>query len=38
VQKAHQEHLTLKEAALQLGYMTEKEFDEAIDPTKMVND
>lgn len=37
VQKAHKEHLTLKEAILSLGYMKEKEFDEAIDPSKMVN-
>lgn len=37
VQKAHQENLTLKEAVLNLGYMKEKEFDEAIDPSKMVN-
>ena len=37
VQKAHKEHMTLKEAVLSLGYMKEKEFDEAIDPSKMVN-
>ncbi len=37
VQKAHKEHMTLKEAALSLGYLKEKEFDEAIDPSKMVN-
>ncbi|MBS0604423.1 MAG: class II fumarate hydratase [Verrucomicrobia bacterium] len=37
VQKAHKEHITLKEAALSLGYLKEKEFDEAIDPSKMVN-
>jgi len=37
VQKAHKENLTLKEAVLNLGYMKEKEFDEAIDPSKMVN-
>ena len=37
VQKAHKENLTLKEAVLNLGYMKEKEFDEAVDPSKMVN-
>jgi fumarate hydratase class II len=37
VQKAHKEHMTLKEAVLSLGYMKEKEFDAAIDPSKMVN-
>jgi fumarate hydratase class II len=28
--------LTLKEAALDLGYVTEEEFDRVVDPTKMV--
>jgi fumarate hydratase class II len=28
--------LTLKEAALGLGYVTEAEFDRVVDPTKMV--
>jgi len=37
VKKAHHEHITLKEAALALGFLTEKEFDKAIDPRKMVN-
>lgn len=37
VQKAHKENLTLKQAVLRLGFMKEKEFDEAIDPSKMVN-
>jgi fumarate hydratase, class II len=36
VQKAHHEHITLKRAALALGFLTEKEFDQAIDPSKMV--
>ncbi|MCF0228034.1 MAG: class II fumarate hydratase, partial [Malacoplasma sp.] len=27
--------LTLKESAIQLGYLTEKEFDKHIDPKKM---
>lgn len=29
--------LTLKEAALQLGYVSEEEFDRIVDPAKMVN-
>jgi fumarate hydratase class II len=28
--------LTLKEAALQLGFVTEEEFDQVVDPAKMV--
>jgi fumarate hydratase class II len=28
--------LTLKEAALQLGYVSEAEFDRIVDPVKMV--
>lgn len=35
-QKAHKENLTLKESAIKLGYVTEKEFDEWVDPSKMV--
>jgi fumarate hydratase class II len=34
--KAHQDGTTLKEAALELGYITEAEFDDAIKPEKMV--
>ncbi len=34
--KAHSEHKTLKEAALELGLLTEKEFDEWVDPMKMI--
>lgn len=34
--KAHAEGLTLKEAALQSGLLTEKEFDEIVDPAKMI--
>lgn len=34
--KAFAENTTLKEAALKLGYLTESEFDAAIDPNKMV--
>ncbi|MBP6884620.1 MAG: class II fumarate hydratase [Candidatus Pacebacteria bacterium] len=34
--KAHAEGTTLKEATLALGYATEKEFDEIVDPRKMV--
>ena len=33
--KAHKEGSTLKEAALSLGYLSEKEFDEWVDPAKM---
>jgi fumarate hydratase class II len=34
--KAHQEGTTLKEAALELGYLTEAEYDELVRPEKMV--
>ena len=34
--KAHQEGTTLKAAALKLGYVTEKQFDEWVRPEKMV--
>jgi fumarate hydratase class II len=33
--KAHKEGTTLKEAALELKYLTEQEFDEWVDPSKM---
>src|ERR1700730_4250296 len=33
--KAHHERLSLREAALKLGYLTEKEFDEVVRPEKM---
>ena len=36
VQKAHREGLTLKAAALALGFLTEKEFDDTVDPRKMI--
>jgi fumarate hydratase, class II len=29
--------LTLKEAALKLGFVTEAQFDRVVDPAKMVN-
>jgi fumarate hydratase class II len=29
--------LTLKDAALQLGFVTEEEFDRVVDPKKMVH-
>jgi len=35
-QKAHKEGTTLKEMALKLGYLTEAQFDEWVDPKKMV--
>ncbi|MFB6342121.1 class II fumarate hydratase [Saccharicrinis sp. FJH62] len=34
--KAYKENTTLKEAAMALGYVTEKEFDEWVDPSRMV--
>jgi fumarate hydratase class II len=34
--KAHHEGKTLKETALELGYLTEAEYDEAVRPEKMV--
>ena len=34
--KANDENLTLKEAALQSGYIDERRFDEIVDPHKMV--
>ncbi|WP_420422503.1 class II fumarate hydratase [Simkania sp.] len=34
--KAYNEHKTLKEAALELGFLTEEEFDKVVDPAKML--
>jgi fumarate hydratase class II len=34
--KAHHEGTTLKEAALSLGYLSEEEYEEIVDPGKMV--
>ena len=34
--KAFQENITLKEACVQLGYLTSTQFDEYVDVTKMV--
>ncbi len=34
--KAHKEGTTLREAALALGYLTDAEFTEWVDPTKMI--
>ncbi|MFO8000734.1 MAG: class II fumarate hydratase [Marinilabilia sp.] len=34
--KAHTEGTTLKEAALELGYLTSEEFDKWVDPGKMI--
>lgn len=36
VKKAYQEDITLKESAVKLGLLTEKRFDEIVDPKKMV--
>ncbi|MCC8174104.1 MAG: class II fumarate hydratase [Odoribacter sp.] len=35
-QKAHKEGKTLKEAAVETGYLTAEEFDQWVDPSKMV--
>jgi len=35
-QKAHREHLTLRQAALALGWVSEEQFDEWVDPRKML--
>lgn len=35
--KAYQEGITLKEAAIHLGFLTDAEFDKIVDPKKMVN-
>ena len=35
-QKAHKEGKTLKEKAIELGYLTAEEFDQWVDPSKMV--
>jgi fumarate hydratase, class II len=37
-QKAHKEGTTLKEMAIQLGYVTAAEFDEVVVPAKMVGE
>jgi fumarate hydratase class II len=34
---AHEQNLTLKEAALQLGYVSEAEFEKVVDPLKMAH-
>ena len=34
--KAHTENSTLREAALELGYLTDEEFDKWVDPSKMI--
>jgi fumarate hydratase class II len=34
--KAHEENLTLRESALELGFVTSAQFDEWIDPSKML--
>ena len=36
--KAHEQNLTLKEAALQSGYVDESRFDEIVDPKRMIGD
>jgi fumarate hydratase class II len=34
--KAHKEHTTLRAAALSLGYLTDEQFSEWVNPEKMV--
>jgi fumarate hydratase class II len=34
--KAHKEHLTLRQAALELGLLSDEDFTRIVDPTKMV--
>ncbi len=36
VQKAYKEGLSLKQAALKLGYLTAKQFDQIVNPKKMI--
>jgi len=36
--KAYLENLTLKEAATELGYVSEEDFDKWVDPKKMIGD
>jgi fumarate hydratase class II len=36
--KANDDGLSLQEAALKLGYIDETQFDEIVDPKKMVGD
>ena len=38
VQKAYAENLSLKEATVALGFLTAEEFDQHVDPRKMVLD
>jgi fumarate hydratase, class II len=35
---AHKNGTTLKEAAVGLGYVTSEEYDEYVDPSKMIGD
>ncbi|MGA7221829.1 MAG: class II fumarate hydratase [Candidatus Acidiferrales bacterium] len=35
--KAHQQHISLREAALQLGHLSAEEFDELVKPEKMTH-
>jgi fumarate hydratase class II len=34
--KAHKENKTLREAAIELGFVTNEQFDQWVDPKKMV--
>ena len=35
--KAYEDNITLKEAALQLAFLTEEEFDSYVNPSRMTN-
>jgi fumarate hydratase class II len=35
--KAHKEHISLRQAALVLGYVTDEEFSKWVDPSKMID-
>jgi fumarate hydratase class II len=37
VKKAYKENITLKKAALSLGYLSETEFEKIVDPSKMIS-
>ena len=34
--KAHKENMSLKEAGMKLGFLTSQQFDEWVDPAKML--
>jgi len=34
--KAHKDNTSLKEAVIELGYLSEEDFDKLVDPNKMI--